>query len=260
MTVKKLISLVFRHTFFQGGIAEQLMIAATEACQQHLKNYRLQARYSDHGFELYSPSSNPSLEHLPTEGLTLDFRVVSSNPYFKDFTEFPIGDKHQIPTYVNWLSMSNPMELGTSSPSDWLLSQSFQDIAGVSLKLNASVLSEPENNYTVQWKSNSQTWKYYYIGQSNFPAPEISHSELTFDRQEAIKDNATYVEDGLARKLVNQYPEAKHWVFTSQLPVQWKAARYPQIQLLRDHEVIDENLPNPSLAQRGIHIINALNS
>ncbi len=243
-----------------NGLARDLRFQSSDESSRLLKQYGIKPKYNEAGFALYRVKGPNNDGILIKANIELDFSIYCADPFIRTHTVIPDMVGKTI-VYTNQ-ELDSPGDALTQTYTDRIsAADQMQFIASLKLVISPGIFNgENTSNYSIKWRVSSLRWKYYYIGKQNFPAPEIEHEEISFGRQEILRDNSIYQEDTLAKNLFDNFPEAQHWVFTSNESVVWKSEPYKEIKLLRDSEVIISHLPNPRKGNNGNHIINALNN
>ena len=262
MGLSKIMTVSIAHEFFSNGKVAGLSYEPTPETNRLIQQYKFRVRYQPEGFEFYANKVNrDNVRPIPSSGVTLRWLILCDDPYFKEITELPRINSGRSHVYNNTGVLTRDAELRMNSQENLVESSTPGFVCMIEIRLTTAVFRKISIlDYTINWTACATTWKYYYIGQKNFEAPEISHPDFVFTRSIVEENNTTYKADPLAKKLFNIYPDAQHCVFTSNSELKWCQKRYQNIKLMRNGEVVINHLPNPTCAQRGINIINAINN
>ena len=253
MGLQKIISVIFEQDYYPSGLSEGLRFRYDQETMRQMSRLAVKPQFGGHGIDLYT-TEDQRIKEL-SEPVTLIFEVMSDDPYLRVHSELPYDASNTV-IYTNTETQSGLLD---SDKAVIKTKEGTVMLAQIRLTVKAATLStDGPREYRVHWPGKGSVWRYYYIGPKNYPAPEVVHEEITFLRHEVTINNTIYQEDKLARNLFKNYPDALHWVFTSNKTVIWKSQPYADISLRRDDETIITSLPNPRQEQNGKYIINAL--
>lgn len=258
MGLENIISIQVEQEYFKDGLAKNLIFEPVVDTVKLLKQYAFKVKYMESGIDIFAIKVDTHNSIPLTENLTFEFNMFCSDPYLRTHTKL-----YEHPTKSILYSNLNNLESNASLRKEYVdkldSARDMRFIAKIQLVISPDVFRKSTVlRYDISWESESDIWKYYYIGRLNFPSPEIEHNEIQFEKQAILKDNTIYKEDKVAQGLFDNFPEAQHWMFTSSDDVVWKSEPYKDIKLIRDSEIIIPHLPNPRKEENGQYIINAL--
>jgi hypothetical protein len=244
MIHRKVISINFRHGYFDPVTPELFEIFPTETCRGLMKQYGLR---QDKGFPLVIYSNAPINGTLPKKS-SFDFLLQCKDQYFLTHTDFPPTTPDQLYLFTN--KKGPELQLSVAARKDFDLSGD-DSVFGV-ISINASITASAM--FAVNFQPIKLKWKYYIVSAQPHVQTIIdgSFQSIAFEQNNKPQSDPVYT------SLTLRFPNAVVAVFESEkeIPLSNRGLRNIKLKNPENNTTMISHLPNPRPENGGITIIN----
>jgi len=253
----KQLSLTIRHEYFDQGPAPDISIIPGEQCRKRLKHFGLLAKTDAWGLTIFKANSPQTgvFATMPSADIAFDFLVFMNDSQFYHYTTLAAKKNDEIYLFTNQnANKKNTATLLSSVVSAAEVSDTIdRPLLGIiRLRLNYRLPA----TLTLKFLARSLKWSYYIVTGASRAGLVVDGklSGILFSKKESAETSA----DAIVTALTNNYPVAKVSSFESDKAIAFNSQGRKNIQLKNGstNSVIIKHLPNPSLYDNGIQIIN----
>jgi hypothetical protein len=244
MILRKVISIDFRHDYFDLVTPELFEIFPTETCKALMKQYGLR---QDKGFPLVL-YSNASINGTLPKKISFDFLLQCKDPYFLTYTDFPPVTQNQL--YLFTSKKGSELQLSIAARKDFDLPGDASVFGAISINANGAASAV----FTVNFHPIKLKWKYYIVSaQPDMQAVvDGSFQSIAFEQNDKPQSDPVYT------SLTTRFPNAAVAVFESEkeIPLSSRGLRNIKLKNPENNTTMISHLPNPRPGNGGITIIN----
>ncbi|RLJ79431.1 hypothetical protein [Pedobacter alluvionis] len=259
MEFTKHLSLAIQHEYFDSGPVPGISISPTEQCKKQLKKFGLLVKTDTGGLGIFKANSPDTGVYatMPSSEVAFDFLFFIADNQFYHYTALSAKKNDEIYLFSNQnANKKNTTTLVSSVVSATELGDITDGplLGIIRLRLNFRLPAK----LRLMFPAPSLKWNYYVIT-GPLRASLVVDGKLSgilFSK----KENTESQSDAIVKALTNNYPKAKVASFKSDKVIALSNQGRKNIQLKNEltNSVIIKHLPNPSLHDNGIQIINLL--
>jgi hypothetical protein len=244
MILRKVISIDFRHRYFDPVTPELFEIIPTETCKGLMKQYGLR---QDKGFPLVIYSNAPINSTLPKK-TSFDFLLKCKDQCFLSNTDLPSSTQDQLYLFTN--KKGPELQLAIAARKDFDLPAEASVFGAISI--NASITAS--TGFAINFQPIKLKWKYYIVSLQ----PDVRVVVDGSFQSIAFEQNNNPQPDPVYTSLITRFPNAAVTVFESEkeIPLSSRGLRNIKLKNPENNITIISHLPNPRPENGGITIIN----
>lgn len=259
MNFSRFFNIEIRHEYYDNGLCSDLQAKPTPACAALLSRCKMlfDANPSTPGV-IAQLNDKGQLQSPPPANAVFEFFLLLRNTEFVTYTNPLPKSTSEAFLFTNRDAQSKPLTtlLGSLIPKP---QPSYVDGKPVFGMIRITPDPTFPLTYSLGFKAANLKWRYYVIANGNLANLSIdgTSSEIKFIK---AKFTGKPVGDMIYDAISNNYPDAGLSIFESEKEVSLRQAGRKNIQLINtsNNVVLVPHLPNPSLKENGVKIINTL--
>ncbi len=258
MSYREFFRIEIDHQYFQPGEYAELVIVPDQSTRSLLKGQRFILKEIINGISVLIPvdEAGSAIPGLNADDL-FTFKIFPTSNTFRSFTELPDLAEEEILSFTNLTLLENDTQLVSSIANGSGTRYGFPLVADVAIQVS-DVLLDANNvpttpKYKVVFNSKAEKWRYYFVSD-----PETTDFSIQDANEELIfnsVDIQSITEDKIVSSLQSNFPDANLFLFESETPVAFQSQAINKLQLIRNEDVIINNLPNPDTKDINFKII-----
>lgn len=257
MNYKLFFDIQIKHQYFEPESCEDLVIHPSQETARIFKGQHLIVKKTNVGIQVLIPlDEKGNIKVNLSKEDVMSFLIFPSTAGFSAYTDLSALDEGEVFSFTNLKLTKSAKELKWSMVKENHVHQGFSCLAKVDIHPTGYLLNEADHPkiYTLTFNAQSIKWKYYFLstnGNTNLSI-EDKQKEILFEQEQLEAQTS----DNIGKSLVEGYPSANILLFESKTPVPKTQLARKNLQLLRNGHIVIHHLPNPSVHDGGVKIIN----
>jgi hypothetical protein len=253
MVYRKLFSIEIIHPYYSSDEWIDATILPDELTLQSFKDTSYCLRALKNGVGVFVNADAPFPDLTIQNKLT--FEVFPTSPTFNMYRDLSDLQPDDYLLFSNQTLLNELQLVPTVAHAASKYLNGFQIAAQIDIYPTA-LFNNPDKdiNYTATFKIKSAVWKYYFVTQADEKKMWIEDAAFTPLKFNQL-DIANQLSDPVLMGLQYQFPDDAVSVFASDTTVPFQRKGRKKIQLVRNGQVLIENLPNPTDAAQPINIL-----